>query len=74
MKTAYEFFSGFDANDNPTWSSDINQRKAVFTFPGGCNRIDVTYNAPLKRYLLVTRSRARAGGKDQFSIYDAAEP
>ena len=68
IKTAYEFFSGFDANGNPTWSSDINQRKAVFTFPGGCNRIDVTYNAPLKRYLLVTRSRARAGGKDQFAF------
>ena len=74
IKTAYEFFSGFDANGNPAWSSDINQRRAVFTFPGGCNRIDVTYNAPLKRYLLVTRSRARVGGKDQFSIYDAAEP
>ncbi len=74
IKTAFEFFSGFDANSNPTWSSDIKQRKAVFTFPGGCNRIDVTYNTPLKRYLLVTRSRARAGGKNQFSIYDAAEP
>jgi hypothetical protein len=74
IKTAYEFFSGFNANGNPTWSTDISQRRAVFTFPGGCNRIDVTYNAPLKRYLLVTRSRAQAGGKNQFSIYDAAEP
>jgi hypothetical protein len=51
--------SSFDGNSNPAWSSDIEQRKAVFIFPGGCNRIDVTYNAPLKRYLLVTHSRAR---------------
>jgi hypothetical protein len=36
--------------------------------------LDVTYNAPLKRYLLVMRSRAQAGGVDQFSIYDAPEP
>jgi hypothetical protein len=73
-RAAYEFLSGPDANGNPTWSSDISQRKAVFTFPGGCNRLDVTYNAPLGRYLLVMRSRAEVGGKNQFSIYDAPEP
>jgi len=73
-RAAYEFFSGPDGQGNPTWSSDISQRKAVFTFPGGCNRLDVTYNAPLKRYLLAMRSRAQAGGKNQFSMYDAPEP
>lgn len=74
IRGAYEFFAGLDAEGDPVWSGDINQRKAVFTFVGGCNRIDVTYNAPLRRYLLVTRSRAQAGGKNQFSIYDAPEP
>lgn len=73
-RDAYEFYSGVDARGDPVWSGDINQRKAVFTFPGGCNRIDVIYNAPLGRYLLVMRSRAEAGGKNQFSIYDAPEP
>jgi len=73
-RDAYEFYSGGDGRGGPVWSDDINQRKAVFIFPGGCNRIDVTYNAPLGRYLLVIRSRAQAGGEDQFSIYDAPEP
>ncbi|MFH1716432.1 MAG: DUF4185 domain-containing protein [Planctomycetota bacterium] len=57
----YEFFEGLDAEGNPLWSGDIDQRRAVFIFGGGCNRIDVTYNAPLGRYLLVMRSRAQAG-------------
>lgn len=73
-RDTYEFYSGVDARSNPVWSGDINQRRAVFIFPGGCNRIDVTYNAPLQRYLLVMRSRAQAGGRNQFSIYDAPEP
>ncbi len=71
---AYEFYAGADARGEPAWSGDIGQRKAVFAFPGGCNRIDVTYNAPLKRYLMVMRSRAQASGRNQFSIYDAPEP
>jgi len=73
-RNTYEFYSGIDTRGDPAWSGDITERKAVFTFPGGCNRIDVTYNAPLGRYLLVMRSRAQAGGIDQFSIYDAPEP
>jgi Domain of unknown function (DUF4185)/Concanavalin A-like lectin/glucanases superfamily len=73
-RDAYEFYAGANAGGDPLWSRDIDQRRAVFIFPGGCNRIDVTYDAPLKRYLLVTRSRAQAGGRNQFSIYDAPEP
>ena len=73
-RNSYEFFEGLDANGNPLWNTDITQRKAVFTFPGGSNRLDVTHNPPLERYLMTMRSRARAGGVNQFSIYDAPEP
>jgi len=73
-RNAYEFFKGLDTNGNSTWTSDITQRGSVFEFPGGSNRLDVTYNAPLGRYLMTMRSRARAGGLNQFSIYDAPEP
>jgi len=73
-KNAYEFYTGAGTNGEPNWSGDIRRRQAVFTSPGGCNRLDVTYNAPLGCYFLVMRSRAQAGGKDQFSIYDAPEP
>jgi CubicO group peptidase (beta-lactamase class C family) len=73
-KNAYEFYTGADVNGEPIWSDDIRQRQAVFAFPGGCNRLSVTYNAPLKRYLLLMRSRGEVGGVNQFSIYDAPEP
>jgi len=73
-RVAYEFFKKLDIKSNPVWTSEISQRGSVFVFPGGCNRIDVTYYAPLGRYLMTMRSRAKNGGLNQFSIYDAPEP
>lgn len=70
----YEFFAKLDSGGKPLWTKDIAQRGPVFSFKGGCNRLDVTYNAPLKRFLMTMRSRAKAGGLDQFSIYDAPQP
>jgi len=73
-KSAYEFFKGISEDDRPVWTADISQRKAVFTLKGGCNRLDVVYNSPLKRYLMTMRSRAVVGELNQFSIYEAPEP
>jgi len=74
VETAYEFVSGFDGGGVPQWSTNIAERAAVFAFAGGCNRMDVTYNAALGRYMMTMRSRAQAGGLNQFSVYDAPEP
>ncbi len=74
QEDAYEFFAGVDDSGNPIWKDDIRERESVFTFPNGCNRMDVTYNAGLKRYLMTMRSRSQAGGKNHFSIYDAPQP
>jgi hypothetical protein len=73
-KEAYEFFAGFDADGEPEWSEHIEDREPVFSFPGGANRMDVSYNPGIGRYLMTMRSRARAGGLNQFSIFDAPEP
>jgi hypothetical protein len=75
-RSAYEFFRGVDANGNAAWTSDIAARLPVYAFPGGVNRFDVTYNAPLGRYMLTMRSGAleEDSGIDQFSIFEGPEP
>lgn len=73
-RAAYEFFSGTNAQGEPTWSSEIADRAPVFSFAEGSNRLSVNYNAAQQRYLMTMRSAARAGGVDHFSIYDAPEP
>ena len=75
-KSAYEFFAGLDAGGNPLWSPDIGDRKAVYEFRGGVNRLDVVYDAGLGRYLMTMRAadRSSAGNPVHFSVYDAPEP
>jgi hypothetical protein len=70
----WEYFSG--TASSPAWSSRIADRTPVFTHRGGCNRIDVTYNPGIGRYLMVSRARNRSQGDNpnHFSIYEAAEP
>ena len=71
-RNAYEFFSG--TPNSPQWSSNISNRKSILTYPGGMNRLDVTYNPGINRYLMTNRSRAQAAGENQLSIFDAPEP
>jgi CubicO group peptidase (beta-lactamase class C family) len=83
-REAYQFFAGLDSAGRPRWTHDLAQRAAVFTHAGRCYRSGVTYNAALRRYLLVqpvpgAASRDGNGKIDvRFSgglaIYDAPEP
>ena len=78
-RNAYEFFRGVDPAGKPQWTPEIQQRGAVFSFPGGCYRGGITYNTALKRYLwcqILPTSTHRRGPSFQggFGIYDAPEP
>lgn len=82
-RAAYESFVQIEANQ-PVWSSDISQRGPVLRNAGSCYRASVTYDAGLKRYLLVqpvpaATSRDGQGKLDtRFSgglaVFDAPEP
>jgi hypothetical protein len=67
FRRSYEFFAGFNNADTPTWSSDIDARAAVHTFPHGWVNDappegqsvveswlpSVAYNIPLRLYMMV---------------------
>ncbi len=69
-RDAYEFVSRLDAAGKPVWSRRIEERTPVFRFPRHCQRLDVVYNAPLRRYLLALGYNHGGG----WGIYDAPEP
>jgi hypothetical protein len=78
-KAAYEFLKNVDAAGKATWTAEIQQRGAVFKFPGQCYRTGISYNAALKRYLwcqILPASTNPQGPRFQggFGIYDAPEP
>jgi hypothetical protein len=72
-RDAYEFFVHRAGDGSPAWTSDLNGRGAVFSDPGRCYRVSVSYHAGLDRYLLC---QAGSDGSVQagFGIYDAPEP
>jgi hypothetical protein len=74
-RAAYEFFARRKDDGSAEWTSDIEQRGAVFANPGRCYRSSVVYNGPLKRYLWCQTGLGEdtrfAGG---LSIHDAPEP
>lgn len=71
-KEAYEFFGGLDARGRPDWrGTPVARRPTWEDGAQGTHRIAVSYNAPLKRYLLTTIAMDRSGW---MSIYDAPEP
>jgi hypothetical protein len=72
QREAYEFHAGIA----PAWSPDIDRCQPTFTDPRGVQRIGLTYNAALGRYILVTAHDDGSGATHTpaLGVFDAPEP
>jgi CubicO group peptidase (beta-lactamase class C family) len=76
-QAAYEYLVRLDALGAPLWTKSIADRRHVFTNPGGCYRMSLSYNAGLKRYLMcqIVADKSRDSRFDGgFGIYESQEP
>jgi hypothetical protein len=81
-RSAYTFFVGLDAAEDPVWESEIRRRGAVFEHLDACLRSGISYCAPLQRYLWWQHIPQPPGHRDRgdtrfdggFGIYEAPEP
>jgi hypothetical protein len=48
----YEFYSGKDEQGNPVWTRDFKAIKPLLEWNNNMGCVTVTYNAPLKKYLM----------------------
>lgn len=48
----YEFYAGKDAKGNPIWTNDFKSIKPLLEWNNNMGCVTVTYNAPLKKYLM----------------------
>jgi CubicO group peptidase (beta-lactamase class C family) len=69
-RAAWQFLSGFTPDGSPEWRADIAARAPVFRYPGRCQRLDVVYDAGLKRYLMALGFDHEGG----WGLFDAPEP
>jgi hypothetical protein len=76
-RDAYEFFAGLDESGQPRWSAEIAERAPIFHDPHGTQRVAITYNAALKRYILTTSHLppgVEATHTAALGVFDAPEP
>jgi hypothetical protein len=76
-RSSYRFFAGRDSGGTPIWSADIRKRKPIFTDPRGTQRVAMTYNAGLGRYILTSSHvppNKKATHTPALGIFDAPEP
>jgi hypothetical protein len=48
----YEFYAGKDGQGNPVWTNDFKKIKPLLTWDNNMGCVTITYNAPLKKYLM----------------------
>jgi hypothetical protein len=72
-REAWEFFEGWTAGGEPAWTAAIERRRPVFRDANGVGwNVSVSYNAPLRRYLLLTEHTETHRG--HMGLHDAPEP
>jgi hypothetical protein len=49
---SYEFFAGFGKDGKAVWSGDFSKIRPVFSWNNHCGCVTMTYNAPLRKYLM----------------------
>lgn len=48
----YEYFAGNDAQGEPVWSTEFARLKPIAAWPDNMGCVTITYDAPLKKYLM----------------------
>ena len=51
-RSRYEYFGGSDAHGRPIWTHDYSRIKPLVDWNNYCGCVTMTYDAPLKRYLM----------------------
>jgi hypothetical protein len=50
--SAYEFYAGKDANGQPVWTRNFKQIRPLLEWNDNMGCVTITYNAPLKKYIM----------------------
>lgn len=48
----YEFYAGKDEKGNPVWTNDFKKIRSLLEWKANMGCVTITYNAPLKKYLM----------------------
>lgn len=69
--TKYEFFAGPDAQGEPVWTHDFSRIRPLLDWNNHMGCVTVTYNAPLRKYLMCVTDGWPTVAKMHSSILEA---
>lgn len=65
----YEFFAGHDRNGKPVWTGDFSRIRPLVDWNNNCGCVTMTYNAPLRKYLMcITDGWPTAGKMNSYIL------
>jgi hypothetical protein len=67
----YEFFAGHDAQGQPKWTRNFAEMQPLFRWTRRCGCVTITYNAPLKKYLMCVSNGATVDATFDTFILEA---
>ncbi len=71
--TKYEFFGGRDEKGKPVWTPDFDRIRPLLEWDNNTGCVTVTYNAPLKKYLMCVTDGTNTVWKFNTYILEADE-
>ncbi len=69
----YEFYAGKDEKGNPLWTSDFKKIKPLLEWTGNMGCVTITYNAPLKKYLMCVTDGGNTCSKMNTYILESSK-
>jgi hypothetical protein len=76
-REAYEFYAGQTSDNTTSWLADIDKRVPIFSNPAGTQRVAMSYNPALKRFILTTSHRPEGDNRthtDALGVYESEFP
>jgi hypothetical protein len=69
----YEFYAGTDAQGRPEWTGNIKRIRPLLEWNNNMGCVTLTYNAPLKRYLMCVTDGGNTCAKMHTYILESAQ-
>lgn len=69
----YEFFAGNDVQGNPVWTGEFKNVKPLLEWNNNMGCVTVTYNQPLKKYLMCVTDGGNTCGRMNTYILESSQ-
>jgi hypothetical protein len=72
-RAAYEFFGGLDAQGHAIWTHDFTKIRPLIDWNNNCGCVTMTYDAPLKKFLMCVTEGGNTIGKFNTYILESGQ-